>query len=113
MSFLARIALLVALTASLPSQQPAQPSPWPTTDASYDIPNFRFGSGETLPSLHLHYLTLGTPHRNASGHTDNAVLLLHGTGGNASSLLNPIFSNVLFGPGQPLDITQLLPHPSR
>jgi len=73
---------------------------------SFDIPNFKFGTGETLPSLHLHYLTLGTPHRNAAGHVDNAVLLLHGTGGNAHSLFNPVFSNVLFGPGQPLDITK-------
>jgi homoserine O-acetyltransferase len=51
-------------------------------------------------------LTLGTPHRNTAGHVDNAILLLHGTGGDAHSLLNPIFSNVLFGPGQPLDITK-------
>ena len=43
-------------------------------------------------------------HTDAAGHTDNAVLLLHGTGGNAHSLLNPVFSDVLFGPGQPLDI---------
>ena len=34
------------------------------------------------------------------------MLLLHGTGGNAHSLLNPVFSDVLFGPGQPLDITK-------
>src|SRR5579875_3060329 len=73
---------------------------------NFDIPNFKFGTGETLPSLHLYYLTLGTPHRNAAGHVDNAVLLLHGTGGNAHSLFNPVFSNVLFGPGQPLDITR-------
>ncbi len=79
---------------------------WPATDGAYDIPHFRFGTGETLPSLHLHYLTLGSPHRDAAGHTDNAVLLLHGTGGNAGSLLNPVFSDVLFGPGQPLDITK-------
>ena len=56
--------------------------------------------------LKLHYLTLGTPHRNAAGHVDNAVLLLHGTGGNAHSLLNPLFSDVLFAPGAPLDITK-------
>ena len=96
--------LLTLLLATASAQQPT--SSWPTHDASIDLPNFRFGTGETLPTLHLHYLTLGTPHRNAAGHTDNAVLLLHGTGGNASSLLNPIFSNVLFGPGQPLDITK-------
>src|SRR6202041_1934066 len=52
------------------------------------------------------YLTLGTPHRNAAGHVDNAVLLLHGTGGDAHSLLNPVFSNVLFVPGGILDITR-------
>jgi homoserine O-acetyltransferase len=76
------------------------------TPGDYNIPNYHFVSGETLPTLHLHYLTLGTPHRNAAGHTDNAVLLLHGTGGDAHSLFNPIFASVLFGPGQPLDITK-------
>jgi homoserine O-acetyltransferase len=84
----------------------AQQPKWPTQDGVYTIPNFKFGSGETLPELKLHYLTLGAPHRNAAGHTDNAILLLHGTGGSASSLLSPVFSNVLFGPGQPLDITK-------
>ena len=97
--------LLTLLLATASAQQPTTTS-WPTHDGSYDLPNFRFNSGETLPALHLHYLTLGTPHRNAAGHTDNAVLLLHGTGGNASSLLNPVFSDVLFGPGQPLDMTK-------
>ena len=57
-----------------------------------------------IAKLHLHYLTLGTPHRDPRGHTDNAILLLHGTGGDARSLLAPQFSDVLFGPGQPLDI---------
>jgi len=97
-------------TMSMPAANPpapqAQPTKWPTTDGIVNLPNFRFGTGETLPQLKLHYLTLGTPHRNTAGHVDNAVLLLHGTGGDAHSLLNPIFSNVLFGPGQPLDITK-------
>ena len=79
---------------------------WPSKDGAYDIRNFHFKDGETIEKLHLHYLTLGTPHRGADGHTDNAVLLLHGTGGSAHSLLNPVFSDVLFGPGQPLDITR-------
>lgn len=80
------------------------PSHWPTQDGTVTLPNFRFGTGETLPELRLHYLTLGTPHRNAAGHVDNAILLLHGTGGNAHSLLNPICSDVLFVPGGVLDI---------
>ena len=82
------------------------PSHWPTQDGVFVIQNFRFGTGETLPQLRLHYLTLGKPHTDKNGHTDNAVLLLHGTGGDARSLLNPIFSDGLFGPGQPLDITR-------
>ena len=93
-----------------PVNPPAAPQApaiaWPTVDGVTILANFRFGAGETLPQLKVHYLTLGTPHRNAAGHVDNAVLLLHGTGGNAHSLLNPMFSNVLFGPGQPLDITK-------
>jgi homoserine O-acetyltransferase/O-succinyltransferase len=79
---------------------------WPAQDGNYIIKDFHFGSGESLPELKLHYLTLGQPHRDATGHTDNVVLLLHGTGGDAHSLLNPVFSDVLFGPGQPLDITK-------
>jgi homoserine O-acetyltransferase len=79
---------------------------WPTQDGWVTLPNFKFGRGETLPELKLHYLTLGTQHRNAAGHVDNAVLLLHGTGGDAHSLLNPAFSNVLFVPGGILDITK-------
>jgi homoserine O-acetyltransferase len=82
------------------------PHDWPAVDGTVTLPDFRFGTGETLPELRLHYLTLGAPHRNAAGHVDNAVLLLHGTGGSAHSLLNPLFSDVLFGPGAPLDITK-------
>jgi homoserine O-acetyltransferase len=97
------MSLAPAATPSAP-QTPAVT--WPTVDHVTVLKDFRFGTGETLPQLKLHYLTLGTPHRNAAGHVDNAILLLHGTGGNAHSLMSPVFSNVLFGPGQPLDITK-------
>jgi homoserine O-acetyltransferase len=33
----------------------------------YGIQNFRFGSGETLPDLKIHYCTIGTPRRDAKG----------------------------------------------
>ncbi len=96
-----------ALIATAQAPKPQHPSTnWPVRDGSFDIHDFRFGTGEALPDLHLHYLTLGTLHRDTDGHADNAVLLLHGTGGDAYSLLNPVFSDVLFGPGQPLDITR-------
>ena len=88
-------------------------SKWPAVDGTVTLPDFRFGTGETLPELKLHYLTLGTPHRNAAGHVDNAVLLLHGTGGNAHSLLNPLFSDVLFVPGGAARHHEVLPHPAR
>ena len=82
------------------------PAAWPTADGTYTIRSFQFKDGETIDALRLHYLTLGRAHRDAAGHVDNAVLLLHGTGGDAHSLLNPLFSNVLFVPGGVLDITK-------
>jgi homoserine O-acetyltransferase len=99
--------LLLALlsTVAATAQTPAA-TKWPTQDETYVIHNFQFGSGESLPELKLHYLTLGKIHRNPAGHVDNAILLVHGTGGNATNLLSPSFSDVLFGPGQPFDITK-------
>lgn len=92
------------LTGVAVSQSSQSTKSWPTKDGWVTLPDFKFGTGQTLPELKLHYLTLGTPHRNAAGHVDNAVLLLHGTGGNAHTLLNPIFSDVLFVPGGVLDV---------
>jgi homoserine O-acetyltransferase len=98
-------AVALAVTTCAVAQTPAAPA-YTGAPGDYIAHNFHFGSGESLPELKLHYLTLGAPHRNSAGHVDNAVLLLHGTGGNAHTLFNPIFSTVLFGPGQPLDITK-------
>jgi homoserine O-acetyltransferase len=107
LKLLLAFSLLVTTAAAQTMSAPMAAAPAPTytgTPGDYIATNFHFGTGETLPQLKLHYLTLGTPHRNAAGHVDNAVLLLHGTGGDAHSLFNPVFSDVLFGPGQPLDI---------
>ncbi|HVS77756.1 MAG TPA: alpha/beta fold hydrolase [Steroidobacteraceae bacterium] len=101
------VAALFAAIGVAHAQAPAPhhpPTHWPIRNGVYHVRNFRFGTGETLPDLRLHYVTLGEPRRDAAGNTVNAVLLLHGTGGDAHSLLNPVFSDVLFGPGQPLDI---------
>lgn len=103
-------ALVPAQTMSAPAHPHSVAVPqqehWPAKDSLYVARNFRFGTGETLPELKLRYLTLGEPHRNAQGHVDNAVLLLHGTGGDRHTLMNPVFADQLFGPGQPLDITR-------
>jgi homoserine O-acetyltransferase len=108
--FLSFFFVAASATAQTTSSAPVAPAvaatKWPAKDNLYVAHSFRFGSGETLPELELRYITLGNPHRNASGHVDNAVLLLHGTGGNRRTLLVPQFSDVLFGPGQPLDITR-------
>jgi homoserine O-acetyltransferase len=58
--------------------------------------DFKFHSGETMPELRLHYTTVGEP-------TGQPVLVLHGSGGSAASMLTPAFAGELFGPGQPLD----------
>jgi homoserine O-acetyltransferase/O-succinyltransferase len=72
------------------------------TESDFLIRNFYFRSGDTLPELKIHYVTLGVPRRDASGHVSNAVLLLHGTGGSLDGFLGERYS-VLFQPGQPLD----------
>ena len=61
--------------------------------------DFKFHTGETMPELRLHYTTVGEP-------TGQPVLVLHGTGGSAPSLLTPVFAGELFGPGQPLDASK-------
>ena len=68
--------------------------------------DFRFATGETLPSLNLHYRTIGTPQRDASGLVRNAVMILHGTGGTGAAFLSQTFGGELFGPGQVLDATR-------
>jgi homoserine O-acetyltransferase/O-succinyltransferase len=75
-------------------------------EGDYVIHDFHFESGETLPELRLHYTTLGKPRRDAQGKVDNAVLILHGTGGSGRSLLNEHFAGVLYGKGQLLDTSQ-------
>jgi homoserine O-acetyltransferase len=103
----ARLWIAALLVSSLPlmgQSAPPAASQWHPADGTVTLHDFKFGTGEMLPQLKLHYLTLGTPHRNAAGQVDNAVLLLHGTGGSAHSLLNPVFSDVLFVPGGVLDI---------
>jgi homoserine O-acetyltransferase/O-succinyltransferase len=109
------LAAVLAAPAYLNAQQPQQPaaSPrmapheqssfLPVQEGDYVIHEFHFQSGETLPELRIHYRTLGAPQRDANGHVSNAVLILHGTGGEGSTFLNPIFAGVLFGPGQLLD----------
>src|SRR6202050_4207312 len=75
-------------------------------DAFVEFHDFVFGNGETLASLKLHYLTLGTPRRDASGAIADGVLLLHGTAGSAADLAQAAFFDALYGAGEPLDLSR-------
>lgn len=72
----------------------------------YVIKDFHFKDGETLPELRIHYRFLGTPQRDAQGHVNNAVLILHGTTGNGGGFIRKEFAGELFGQGQLLDATK-------
>jgi homoserine O-acetyltransferase len=103
------VAALAANAAPAPAPPPAavaisQAKTWPTKEGEVLLRNFRFHDGEELPELRIHYTTLGSPHRNAAGENDNAVMVLHGTGGTGKQFLRPQFADELYGPGEPLDI---------
>jgi homoserine O-acetyltransferase/O-succinyltransferase len=111
--------LLLPILASLaaqaapapPAAAPAPPataaaSKWLVREADHTIRNFRFKSGERLPALRIQYTTLGRPRRDARGEINNAVMILHGTGGTGKQFLQAHFADELFGPGQPLDISR-------
>ncbi len=106
---IARVAVLAAAVSigQAGAGQAAGTAGWPTPqEGDFIVHDFHFQSGETVPELRLHYATLGKPVKDASGRTTNAVLILHGTGGDGGGFLRSIFAGVLFGPGQLLDATQ-------
>jgi homoserine O-acetyltransferase len=109
----------LAAAALAVSGAPAPTTPGPATTAAAVAPaplpvpaavegdcrlrDFRFASGEVLPELRIHYTTLGSPARDASGVVRNAVLILHGTTGSGRAFLAETFAGQLFGRGQLLD----------
>ena len=102
------VALVAVLAVAVSGGQTgAQSTAWPAPqEGDFVVHDFHFQSGETMPEVRLHYTTLGKPVKDAGGRTANAVLVLHGTGGDGRGLLQPIFAGVLFGPGQLLDATR-------
>jgi homoserine O-acetyltransferase/O-succinyltransferase len=96
---------LILLPLLLPPAAQAQKT-YPTQEGDYVTHDFHFKSGETMKDLRLHYTTLGKPVRDAQGRVTNAVMVLHGTGGSGHQFLVPQFADVLYGPGQLLDINR-------
>jgi homoserine O-acetyltransferase len=92
-------ALLVCVAASsLPAQTPTG-----GVEGDFEMRDFKFTDGSTLPVLRIHYTTLGHPTKDARGVVKNAVLILHGTTGNGRGFLSRNFAGELFQAGQPLD----------
>ena len=89
------ISVLLAMT-SLTALAADYPAP---KQGDWTAKDFKFHTGETMPELRLHYTTVGEP-------TGQPVLVLHGSGGSAASMLTPAFAGELFGPGQPLDASK-------
>src|SRR5689334_10886888 len=86
-------ALVLVSVAAMAADYPApKQGEWVAKD-------FKFHTGETLPELKLHYTTVGEP-------TGQPVLVLHGSGGSAASMLTTGFAGEMFGPGQPLDASK-------
>lgn len=68
-------------------------------EGEWVVSDFHFHTGEVLPHLRLAYTTIGDPR-------GEPVVVLHGTGGSARSMLTPAFAGELFGAGQPLDASR-------
>ncbi|QQO16481.1 alpha/beta fold hydrolase [Bradyrhizobium diazoefficiens] len=86
---------LSAILLSISTSVMAADSPAPK-QGDWIVKDFKFHTGETMPELKLHYTTVGEP-------PGQPVLVLHGSGGSAASMLSPSFAGELFGAGQPLD----------
>jgi homoserine O-acetyltransferase len=84
--------------ALVPFTAPAQNHPAPK-QSDWIAKDFKFHTGDVMPDLRIGYTTVGEP-------SGQPVLVLHGTGGSANSMLTPAFAGQLFGPGQPLDASR-------
>ena len=70
------------------------------------IREFQFQTGDTLDALTIHYATLGTPKHDSEGFIANAILLIHGTAGNWRTYMQSWWADNMYGPGQPLDLSE-------
>jgi len=96
MTLLRAIAVLALVLLSGTARAGDYPAP---READWMARDFKFHTGEIMPELKLHYLTIGDP-------AGLPVLVLHGNGGAAANMLTPAFAGELFGPGQALDASK-------
>jgi homoserine O-acetyltransferase/O-succinyltransferase len=97
----------VLLPLALLFAAPLEAEDWAKRAQEQDIllTDFAYETGEAL-GTRIHVTTLGTPRRNARGEIDNAVMVLHGTGGSGHQFFRPSFADELYGAGHPLDIAK-------
>ena len=91
-------AIFATALASMPMAAGAADYPAPK-QGDWIAKDFKFHTGEVMPELRLHYTTIGEP-------TGQPILVLHGSGGSAASMLTPAFAGELYGPGQPFDASK-------
>ena len=84
-------AALSAALALIPATALAADYPAPK-QGQWIARDFKLHTGETMPELRLHYTTIGEP-------TGQPVLVLHGSGGSAASMLTATFGGESFGAG--------------
>ena len=92
-------ALLFATTAFAADPPQQKPGDWTVKD-------FRFHTGEVLPELKLHYVTIGEP-------TGEPVLVLHGSNGSEPDHARPEFRRRIVRAGPAARRRQIFPHRPR
>ena len=92
-------ALLPCLALVITSQFAAAANFPEPKEGDFVVSDFRFHTGETVPQLKMHYITIGAP-------TGEPVVIMHGTAQSSAAMLAQGFAGELFGPGQPLDASR-------
>lgn len=90
------IALVTSLTGAATALAQGNPTP---KEGDWIVKDFRFHTGEVLPELRVHYTTVGDP-------SGQPAVILHGTAGSGTAMLNPAIAGGLLAPGQPLDASK-------
>src|ERR1700716_58665 len=95
---LAHAAISVVVLSLIALSAAAQNYPAPK-EGTWIARDFRFHTGEVMPELRLHYVTVGEP-------SGEPVLIRPAPPGSGRSMLSPACAGELFGPGQPLDASK-------
>lgn len=92
-------------TAALEIPPPKAAATNPRAVQTVVVPDFSFADGRSQP-LRIAYRAFGTPHRGSDGSIDNAVLLLHGTGGSSAAFLGPKADKLFYAAGAVFDLSK-------